>query len=547
MDRNESTSGPHASRVIVPAVLIALALLWTVYLLRFRDGVGSTRSALAPPASALAPATPPMAPERRPVADTPTASVPRVLVVDEMQRPVTDAKAVQWPAAARSVHEAAARVVSRTASDGLLELQAQPEAGTRLAVCAEGFASAWVADAEKVSADLARLTLRRGVQFVVLCTDLQGQPMAGVDVVLSRAAGQRADASAAAALLSSPDSGQAIHRSRSAADGRAEFEGLGGGLYGYWVDAPGYVPVRGYESGGTVKVPGTAHTIAFARAIGAVVQVEGEVVGSSVAPRRTLGQMTAARTRAMDRERARLEARFPGALVYIASEGDSDDAWDPLECRVVVAHRGLMSAKVPLRATTEIDAPTVLDHQALVEPMEFGWATCAVVDIDGHPYEPVHPWLGTASGLGNWRRPAGGAVRMGVSTLLPVGTYRLTSIDPVERSVLRSSPSFTVVAGEEVRHVVELKVPLRRCRVRGELPDRQPFDLFLLDAQCPQLPGVSLSRTLPGSRDGQLVALPCARIEIEALAFGYPKLHKAVFVEPGDGEMSVTLSFGGGS
>lgn len=548
MGRSDNSPSSRASRAIVPAALIAVGAAWLVHFLRIfaTSPPAAAPAPMVAPGSGVATELPALAPQRAPLAEPTKPVVSRLLVVDETHAPVANARALRWPEAARAVPAAQASVLAETAADGVLELPGRSD-GRCIAICADGFASAWAEDAEPVNDTLARLTLRRGRELLVLCSDLQGQPLAGVDVVVSRAAGlSRYEPTADEPELASPDAAVATHRGRSGGDGRVVIAGLSEGVYGFWATSPGYVPVRGYEGGGTVTIPAPAQSLTFARATAAVVQAPGEVIGSSTAPRTGKGVMTGARTRAMERERRLLQARFPGALVFIASEGDGDAAWQPVECRFIVAHKGLYVASVPLRPVTEICEPTVLAADTLVEPMQFGYATCAVVDISGQPYDLIAPWVSPGS-LSNWRRPSGGPIKLGMSTLLPVGTYQLTSLDPVEQEVLRGSPSFVVSAQGSAQHVVELKVPLRRCRVRAELAGGNACDLFLLDAQCRQLPSLSQTRSLVGGAAGQLIALPCASVDVEASAFGCDAISRRLVVEPGRDELALTLVFGGGS
>jgi hypothetical protein len=302
-----------------------------------------------------------------------------------------------------------------------------------------------------------RVVLWLGLACLVRCVDLDHLPLAGVLIRVSSETFE-GSTSLPAGLPTIPgsDVGKRIHSAISDSHGIARLTGLALQTYGISAYLESYTLVQGVEDDGAFTAPtDEIETVRLAPILGFVGRYEGdEVLSSSLQMSGQFSSVGGTVDELVRREKIRLEARFPDALVLTA-QSMSLEKPKPWRLHVLFARHPAETFELQPVPVAEIEAPQVLRPTG--ESFgELPSAELVLVDASGKSVDPS----GLFVELGQPPRSFMVDVAAHQSIRLPAGEYPLKTHDPFLRGCL--PPSTLRVPGKTL---VTLDRDFRECRL----------------------------------------------------------------------------------
>jgi len=225
------------------------------------------------------------------------------------------------------------------------------------------------------------------------CVDLNGVPVAGIVVMLSRKVVPRTFCAEGLDPDLEPgfdpvDASLAVMTDEA---GIADFRELRRGAYKFQIHSEYYEQVFDNNSKIRVEVPTDEHVIRLAPLLCAVVQVVGDELYSwSVTTSSSLWMNQNALTRSLFGLRRRLEARYPGALCYVTGHGSSDATVFSVTAELWLAHAGKRMVEIPLVPAYTDPEPIVITAEAGEQPNNIAEVVFTIRDSVGRSVACPH-------------------------------------------------------------------------------------------------------------------------------------------------------------
>lgn len=411
---------------------------------------------------------------RSPVLSDPTAGISEsrnpitvdsvIEVVDASGRGVENALVFIVKEIDSVVRKADRRDLGTTDAAGLLRVPAellQSVPDSYLAARARGFLPASIALAG-LTANRIQIRLEPELRQRFRCVDLNGVPVAGIVVMLSR---KVVPASFCAEGLDpeiEPGIDPVMASLAQVTDemGIAEFGELRRGPYKFQIHSEYYEQVFDSNSKIRVEVPTDEHVIRLAPLLCAVVQVVGDELYSwSVTTSSSLWMNQNALTRSLFGLRRRLEARYPGALCYVTGHGSSDATVFSVTAELWLAHAGKRMVEIPLVPAYTDPEPIVITAEAGEQPNNIAEVVFTIRDSVGRSVACPHMSVFRTKSV----LPLYKDVTPGQPMRLPFGDWNVaTRYGPLERHF---QPQTIHVSKPEESFEISLDIELVPVRV----------------------------------------------------------------------------------
>lgn len=317
-----------------------------------------------PPSTAIAPALEHAKSSSRIQVGLPGADGLIVRVVDQAGQPVDGARVFLCQRIGRSSSPLDRQTLGTTSVDGqvVINRSALPDSQeASIAARARGYLPAAVS-ISATDGQLATLVLSPALRQSVRCTDILGDPVSNVGVLLSRmgiplgfqAEGFDED------VQPGFDPINAIHPRLTDAEGRAEFEELLPGKYRLEISGPFHENIDTLQT--SVVVAGPEVHVTLTSLVYAVVQVTGDQLYTwSVGANSKEWLSPHPSTRSLSALLGKLRKEYPGCMVYVGGCKLRDVKISTVQADLFLTRTGKRRVEVPLRSAFEPIEPLIIE------------------------------------------------------------------------------------------------------------------------------------------------------------------------------------------
>lgn len=291
-------------------------------------------------------------------------------------------------------------------------------------------------------------TLERGALVTFTVKDLDGQPLPGALVRLSRAP-MAVHGEGEPVLLPGDIHATAIYTTDSNSRGEAAVAVPTGVRLFADVAKEGWVVLDGLPLGHHIDAP-SHHDLRMGQIGIAAVEIRGDkVLSATIRARSTASKHPMMRDAYLKRVRDRLSKRFPNAIVATVSNTDPTQS---AQFSALLYHKGSVQRTLPITPLAEFAAPLLIDASTMPTTGIYGGRIEVEVTVEGGDEVPHSDLALTPAELG-----FGGLLPIREGGIdVPVGSYGLFAYDETLRRALAEAGVTSLSAGESrtIRHHV---------------------------------------------------------------------------------------------